>query len=280
MDLSQEYEDDDHRGMVQESKLTNHPTTIMGETRVDDKYKILEERLNVVEEFSVFGVDAMGMCLVTYVIIPPKFKTPEFEKYKGINFPKNHLRMFVRKMAGYAENEKLMMHSFQDSLSGASLDWYMQLERTNIKTWEDLANSLLRQYKYNMDMAHNCVHFHNLSQKGNKLFTEYAQRWRELASRVQPPLLENELVDMFMGTLKVPYYKKMIGSVSTGFADLVIIGERIDNGLKSGKIGKSSSGQHNNKRYPNKNNSNNGDINVITIDGYSQTSYNPYVGKS
>lgn len=69
----------------------------------------------------------------------------------------------------------------------------------------------------------------------------------------------------------------MIGSVSTVFVDLVIIGERIENGLKSGKIGKSCFGQHDNKKYPNNSNSNKGDANVVTIDGYSQAPYNPYV---
>lgn len=114
--------------------------------------------------------------------------------------------MFVKKMAAYMDDEKLMMHSFQDSLSGTSLDWYFQLERIHIKTWEDLENSFLKKYKYNLDMALNRMQLHNLSQKGNESFKVYAQRWRELASRVQPPLLENELVDMFMGTLQGPYF--------------------------------------------------------------------------
>lgn len=85
MDLSQQYQDEDHRGMVQESKLVAHHIAIIGETRVDDNYKILEEIFKVVEGFNVFGVGAMGMCLVRDAVIPPKFKTPEFEKYKGVS---------------------------------------------------------------------------------------------------------------------------------------------------------------------------------------------------
>ncbi|CAJ2657947.1 unnamed protein product [Trifolium pratense] len=118
-------------------------------------YQAFEERLKAVEGFSVYGVDAMDMCLVPDVVIPPKFKVPDFEKYKGIHCPRNHLRMFCRKMAGYAANEKLMIHAFQDSLSGASLDWYIQLERAQIQTWKDLADAFLKQYKYNLDMAPN-----------------------------------------------------------------------------------------------------------------------------
>lgn len=82
---------------------------------------------------------------------------------------------------------------------------------------------------------------------------------------------------MFMGTLQGPYYKKMIGSVSTGFADLVIIGEMIENGLKSGKIRKPSSNKNRNKRYSSNINSKKGETNTVTIEGHSQVHYNSYV---
>ncbi|XP_050909539.1 uncharacterized protein LOC127123358 [Lathyrus oleraceus] len=253
LDLSQKYEDEGPRYMDQKNKLATHPVTTIGEPRVDKKYKILEERLRVVEGFNIFGVDAIEMCLVPDVVIPLKFKTPYFENYRCVNCPRNYLRMFVRKMVAYAANEKLVMHYFQDNLSAASLDWYIQLERTHVKTLEDLANAFLRQYKYNLDTAPNRMQLQNLSHK------------------------ETELVDMFMGTLQVPYYKKMIGSVLTGFTDLVIIGERIENGLKSGKIRKPSSSRHNSRRYSNNNNSKKRGTNVVTIDGYSQIPYYPYV---
>lgn len=41
---------------------------------------------------------------------------------------------------------------------------------------------------------------------------------------------------MFIDILKSPFYEKMVGSVPSGFTDLVIIGERIEQELKSGKI--------------------------------------------
>ena len=39
-----------------------------------------------------------------------------------------------------------------------------------------------------------------------------------------------------MGMLQSLYYQKMVGSSSSNFADIVIIGERIESGLKTGKI--------------------------------------------
>ncbi|XP_050920293.1 uncharacterized protein LOC127137930 [Lathyrus oleraceus] len=123
--LSQQYEEDYPTIMVEESKPITHSAATIWKTRTEDKYRVLEERLKVIEGFSIFGVDAMGMCLVPDVDIPTKFKTHNFEKYKGVSYPRNHLRMFVRKMAAYIVNEKLMMHILQDNLSGESLDCNM-----------------------------------------------------------------------------------------------------------------------------------------------------------
>ncbi|XP_050876136.1 uncharacterized protein LOC127079811 [Lathyrus oleraceus] len=80
-------------------------------------------------------------------------------------------------------------------------------------------------------------------QKDSKSFKEYAQRWRELAARVHPPLVDRELIDIFMGTLQGQYYERLISSVSTGFSDMVIVGERVKEGLKNGKIQGGSSSQ-------------------------------------
>lgn len=55
-------------------------------------------------------------------------------------------------------------------------------------------------------------------------------------SRGQPPLLDRELVDMFMGTLQTPYLEKMIVSMSSVFSDLIIISERIKNNMKNEKL--------------------------------------------
>ena len=75
----------------------------------------------------------------------------------------------------------------------------------------------------------------------NEVFNDYTQKWRDLAGRVQPPLSERELVDMFLGTLSGPFFNHLIGSSSAGFTDLILTEERVEAGIKSGKIQKDSS---------------------------------------
>lgn len=47
---------------------------------VKEKYQTLEKRLRAMEGNDVFGAAAMDMCLVPDLVLPKKFKTPDFEK--------------------------------------------------------------------------------------------------------------------------------------------------------------------------------------------------------
>jgi len=77
------------------------------------KFDHIEERLRAIERGGNYAfADMAELCLVPDVIIPPKFKVPEFDKYKGTTCPKNHLKMYCRKMGAYAKDEKLLMHFF------------------------------------------------------------------------------------------------------------------------------------------------------------------------
>ena len=67
-------------------------------------------------------------------------------------------------------------------------------------------------------------------------FKDYAQKLRDLAGRVQPPLSDKESVDMFLGTLSGLFFNHLIGSSSVGFTELILTGERVEAGIKSSKI--------------------------------------------
>ena len=84
------------------------------------KFDHIEERLKAIEggRDYVFA-DMAGLCLVPDIVIPLKFKVSDFDKYKGTTCPKNHLKIYYRKMGAYLKDEKLRMHFFQESLTGA-----------------------------------------------------------------------------------------------------------------------------------------------------------------
>ena len=66
----------------------------------------------------------------------------------------------------------------------------MQLDGTRIRTWRKLDEAFVEHYRYNSDMVLTRTQLHNLSLKHNESFKEYAQMWRDMAARVQPPMME------------------------------------------------------------------------------------------
>jgi hypothetical protein len=162
------------------------------------------------------------------VVIPKKFRVPEFIKYTGTQCPITHLKSYCNKMAEVVHNEKLLMHFFQDSLNGAALSWYMRLDITKIQKWKDLVDAFVKQYKYNIDIAPDRTSLSNLEKRDKESMREYAQRWRDLAAQVHPRLLDKEMVTLFANTLKDPYYEHVMGSSAQQFTDVVAVAERIE----------------------------------------------------
>ena len=201
------------------------------------KLELIEERLKAMEGSDVYGmVDAYKISLVPDLVLPPKFKVPTFDKYDGTKCPFTNLYMYYRKMTGYTNNDKLLIHCFQDSLSGSATRWYNFLSRDQIKSWTDLAKAFLVQYKHMRDIAPDRMSLQNMEKKIDETFREYAHKWRDLAAQVPPPMADKELNKIFLNTLKEPYYDRMIGNSNKDFSNVVSTGEMIEAGVKQGKI--------------------------------------------
>jgi len=112
----------------------------------------------------------------------------------------------------------------------------MRLDNTKIRRWKDLVEAFVKQYKYNMDITPDRTSLSNLGKKDKESIREYAQRWRESAAQVHPPLLDKEMVTLFADTLKAPYYEHVMGSSAQQFTDAMVVCERIEQGVKSGRI--------------------------------------------
>jgi hypothetical protein len=119
-----------------------------------NKLVALEQRLRAFKGICLYDpIKAAEMCLVSNVVIPKKFKMPEFIKYTGTQCPITHLKAYCNKMVEVVDDEKLLIHFFQDSLSDTALTWYIRLNNTKVKKWKDLVDAFMRQYKFNIYMG-------------------------------------------------------------------------------------------------------------------------------
>ena len=76
----------------------------------------------------------------------------------------------------------------------------------------------------------------SMTKREHESIKEYAQRWRDLAAQVVPPMTEREMITIMVDTLPKFYYEKLIGYMPTNFADLVFAEERIESELRKGKF--------------------------------------------
>ena len=57
-----------------------------------------------------------------------------------------------------------------------------------------------------------------------------------MTARARPPLDEKKMIKIFVDTLKNPYFDWMIGLQLQFFIDLIQVGERIEDAVKTKKI--------------------------------------------
>ncbi|XP_058751635.1 uncharacterized protein LOC131624732, partial [Vicia villosa] len=214
-----------------------------------DQFEELQKEMKALRGKELFGKNVHDLCLVPNVKVPAKFKLPEFEKYKGNSCPQAHLVMYIRKMSTHTDDQRLLIHYFQDSLTGAASKWYMGLDSTHIRTFNDLAEAFVKQYKYNVDMAPDRDQLRAMMQKEKESFKEYAQRWREVAAQVIPPMEEKEMTKIFLKTLGPFYYEKMIASAPVDFTEMVGMGVRLEEAVREGRLVRNDNSSGGAKKY-------------------------------
>ena len=207
------------------------------EDKLTSKILSLEKSIKAIGGTDHYGGTSFSeLCLFPEVQYPPKFKIPDFTQYDGSGCPYTHLKIYCGELgaAGYG-NEKLCMQLFQKSLTGSALRWFVE-DYSKFRSWDDLTTLFLRHYNFNNEVLPDRFELQRNARKVSETFREYAQRWREMAARVKPPLDETELVSTLIHTLPDFYYSHLFTCVGKPFSDLVRNGEMLDDGVKTGRI--------------------------------------------
>src|SRR4030043_2345129 len=90
-----------------------------------------------------------------------------------------------------------------------------------------------------------------MTQKENESFKEYAQRWREVASQINPPPAEKELTKIVLETLDGFYYDRMVASAPSDFTEMVNMGVRLEEAVREGRLVKEGASASNMRKFGN-----------------------------
>ncbi|PKI72916.1 hypothetical protein CRG98_006616, partial [Punica granatum] len=166
--------------------------------------------------------------------LPLKVKMPEFEKYDGTKYPRHHLRHYHTKMLQYWDYEQFGVATFQESLSGSALNWFMSLQAEDIPSWVELAKKFVEQYQYNIKTPRSFLELSTMEMAEDQKFEKYATDWRSEAVKHFPPICKAQQIQMFHGTLKGAYYSHLMGHKSP-ISEMIMAGKQVDLGIKLGR---------------------------------------------
>ena len=76
----------------------------------------------------------------------------------------------------------------------------------------------------------------SMKKKPEENYKEYPIRWKAMVVQVRPPLTQREINSYFVDTLPFLYYDMLVGNAFFEFGDLLIVVERIEDGVRQGRI--------------------------------------------
>ena len=208
------------------------------------KIDIKEEIKRAMKELQCIP-DAVGLsyaelCIHPDLNLPEGFKIPKFDTFGGVGNPMAHLRAYCDQLVGVGRDEALLMRLFSRSLCGEALEWFTSHETRQWPSWNALAKDFIDRFAYNVEIVPDRYSLEKMKQKPTESYREFAYRWRKEAARVRPPMTEKEIVEVFVRVQEPEYYDRIILLVGAKFAEIVKVGETIEDGLKSGKIARVS----------------------------------------
>ncbi|XP_010312908.2 uncharacterized protein [Solanum lycopersicum] len=184
----------------------------------------------------VDGLSYKDLCIHPNLDLPEGFKVPKFVTFNGTGNPLAHLRVYCDQLVGVGKNESLLMRLFGRSLSGEALEWLTSQELKQWKSWNALAKDFTERFGHNVEDSPDRYYLEKIKQKSTENYREYAFRWRKEAARVQPPMSEREITEMFIRTQEPEYYERMLCMMGQKFVEIVKVGEALEDGFKTGKL--------------------------------------------
>ena len=191
----------------QEGDNTNHdPPTLENEKKINERMNKMEEMIRRARKMEEL-MDYDSLSLFPNARLPPKFKMPTLDKFDGTGYPKSHLKMYMRAMQPLGATEEVLAQMFQNTLTGAILKWFLNLDDARAISWEDIYWEFHKQYKYNMEVNITRRDLETTKQEPKESFSTFITKWRAKAAQMMSRLSEKEQLAMVVKNLLPTYHK-------------------------------------------------------------------------
>ncbi|XP_058202130.1 uncharacterized protein LOC131316715 [Rhododendron vialii] len=204
--------------------------------------------------------DFDGLCLFPNAKLPEKFNMPDTEKFNGTGNPTRHVCHIINTLKPLGLNDELIAQLFQRTLTGNALDWFLTLDFTKYKGWQEIANAFINQYAYNVQIEVTTRDLEMLKQKPNESFANFLTRWRKKAAQMKTLRSEEDQIRMVVRNLLPQFLRHMYSQAISTFKCLYATGLQVEDGLNQGLL---DNGEVSHKVETSTNTNNDSGINMV-----------------
>ena len=135
---------------------------------------------------------------------------------------------------GTTEEELAQM--FQNTLTGAVLRWFLNLDDARARSQEDICREFHKQYKYNMEVDITRRDLESTKQEPKESFSTFFTKWRAKAVQMMSRSSEEEQLAMVVKNLFPLYHKYLFAQYFPNFKALIVAGTQIEDAINNGTI--------------------------------------------
>ncbi|MQL97690.1 hypothetical protein Taro_030386 [Colocasia esculenta] len=141
--------------------------------------------------------------------VPSPSELPKYRKYNGSGNPYTHIKDFIYESAPYQHDRRLMAYLFRRSLDGHALDWFYSLLPEDAEDFAVVKAKFLEQFQDMVGPEYSLTDLIAEKMKPDEDFSAYADRWRQMATRVPGYLPEGEKVKIIIANA-TPAYRNIL----------------------------------------------------------------------
>jgi len=102
--------------------------------------------------------------------------------------------------------------------------------------WVSMATYFMDRFRFNTENASDFFYIQNLKKTPTETFREYATHWRSEAAKLRPALDKEQMNKFFVRAHDLQYYERLMVIENHKFSDIIKLGERIEEEIKSGMV--------------------------------------------
>ena len=145
-------------------------------------------------------------------------------------------KMYMRAMQPLRATEELLAQMFQNTLTGATLRWFLNLDDAKVRNWEDICHEFHNQDKYNIEVDVTRRDLETTKQEPKESFSAFITKWRAKAAQMMNRRSEEEQIQKMVKNLLPIYHEHLFAQYFPHFKVLIIAGTQVEDAINNGMI--------------------------------------------